>query len=353
MMKFSILSLTLLLLVGGLALGQPVSGISASQSVNSTTITAGNSVTCSAGGIHVQNFFYRYFDTTLTGAGQEWDGLGGVAVAGQFKIDSINLGIEVATAGAGAATPGFQPIIIRLYVDTPVPSFPGAQPLPINAVSTTNYLVADTAVGVVVNIPLTGPAYLFTIGDKIIVEIELVDGTAPGNSMWLGSNNLGETGPTYLVSAPCGVTVPTTVATIGFPLMALVSDLLYSAPGGPPVLPYGVNFAQPGGAGTPVNVSGDQLVIGNIYYQIYSTDVTTPLSSGPVYGLTFANLASLNFLIFQLNLPFLIGAPFSYVATAPQELVSVGLPPTLYLEAVLLDVTAGITASPVHAYTVQ
>lgn len=43
--------------------------------------------------------------------------------------------------------------------------------------------------------------------------------------LFVGSNDLGETGPTYLASTFCGVTTPTTTAAIGFPEMQMILEV--------------------------------------------------------------------------------------------------------------------------------
>jgi len=59
-----------------------------------------------------------------------------------------------------------------------------------------------------------------------LVATSMVAGAACGqmNSdvFFSGSNNFGETGPTYLAAEGCGITTPTTVASLGFPDMQLI-----------------------------------------------------------------------------------------------------------------------------------
>ena len=46
-----------------------------------------------------------------------------------------------------------------------------------------------------------------------------------GNGFFIGSNGLGETGPSYISAADCGITAPTTTAAIGFPAMMIVMNV--------------------------------------------------------------------------------------------------------------------------------
>ena len=43
------------------------------------------------------------------------------------------------------------------------------------------------------------------------------EGQTAGNSFFIGSNAAGQTAPSYLAAAACGVTEPTDTAAIGFP----------------------------------------------------------------------------------------------------------------------------------------
>ena len=54
----------------------------------SQAITALNSVSCNAGGLHSDNSYYRVFDLSTFG------------IAGQFDVTAVQYGIEQATAGA-------------------------------------------------------------------------------------------------------------------------------------------------------------------------------------------------------------------------------------------------------------
>ena len=78
-------------------------------------------------------------------------------------------------------------------------------------------------------IPVTGtdPA-----GSELVVEIFTPDGQTAGHSFFIGSNNLGQTGPSYLLAADCGVTVPTPTGSIGFPGMHIVMNVTGEAGGG-------------------------------------------------------------------------------------------------------------------------
>ena len=51
----------------------------------------------------------------------------------------------------------------------------------------------------------------------LVMEVFTPDGTAAGASFFIGSNSLGQTAPSYLQAADCGITSPTPTGSIGFP----------------------------------------------------------------------------------------------------------------------------------------
>lgn len=59
----------------------------------------------------------------------------------------------------------------------------------------------------------------------LVVEIFTPDGQGIGNSFFIGSNNLGESSPSYLSAGGCGITEPMTCSDIGFPGMQIVMNL--------------------------------------------------------------------------------------------------------------------------------
>src|SRR6185436_1773755 len=52
------------------------------------------------------------------------------------------------------------------------------------------------------------------------------DGQPNQNSFFIGSNNLGQSGPSYISAASCGIANPTNLASIGFPNMHIVMNVL-------------------------------------------------------------------------------------------------------------------------------
>ena len=109
-----------------------------------------------------------------------------------------------------------QPITVNLYTSNqPFPSgFPGSLTL----IGTSATTVADASLALV-NFLVAGNA---PAGSQLVVEIFTPNGSGAGNSFFIGSNADPETNPSYLSAADCGVTTPTTTASIGFPDMHIV-----------------------------------------------------------------------------------------------------------------------------------
>lgn len=167
----------------------------------SQSIFPGSSVSCNAGGLHTNNSYMRVFDLPALG------------YTNDFYINSVDVGIEQAL-GAG----GSQPATVNFY------SLAGPLALAnLTLLATEAVTVADQNLSVL-NIPLTNQLTV-PAGTVLVVEFFTPDGQGAGNSLFIGSNNLGQTGDTYLATADCGVPEPTATADIGFPNMHWVLNI--------------------------------------------------------------------------------------------------------------------------------
>ncbi len=172
------------------------------QSTDPVTITAG-SVSCSGGGLHTDNSYIRSFDPVVL----------------DLEVSGVEFGIESAQA---AAHFGAQPVIVRLYAD----STPGnPSPMADNVLlAETSLAVADAALALYCA-PISPPLAV-AAGTTLVVEIFTPSGQAAGHSFFIGSNAAGQSGPSYLMAAPCGLPEPLNAAVIGFPNMHFVISLL-------------------------------------------------------------------------------------------------------------------------------
>ena len=133
----------------------------------------------------------------------------------QYNVTSVSFGVEEAT-GAG----GTQPVTVRLYTNAGG-AFPGGTR---TQIATTTIQVLDSASGTVLSVPLVATVPAGT--SELVMEVFTPNGQATGNFFFIGSNTAAETGPSYLSAADCGLATPTDTATIGFPDMNIVFNVL-------------------------------------------------------------------------------------------------------------------------------
>jgi hypothetical protein len=169
----------------------------------SQAITPLNSVSCNNASGHTDNSYWRAFNmNTFVGGAQ-------------YNVSSVSFGVEEAT-GAG----GTQPVTVRLYTNSGG-AFPGGTR---TQVATTTIQVLDSASGTVLSVPLVATVPAGTL--ELVMEVFTPNGQATGNFFFIGSNTAAETGPSYLSAADCGIANPTDTATIGFPDMNIVFNVL-------------------------------------------------------------------------------------------------------------------------------
>jgi PKD repeat protein len=189
------------------ATGVSNQGILPPRRVNSTTITesvsqsiiSGNSVSCNNGVGHTDNDYLRVFDLAAFG------------IDTNFSISSVDIGIELASGATGS-----QPAEIRLYTLNGPLLWAN-----MTLIASAPVTVPDQSL-TIINMPVAGT---IPAGSQLVVDFFTPDGTGVGNLLFVGSNNLGQTAPTYLAAADCGVAEPTDTAAIGFPDMHLVMNV--------------------------------------------------------------------------------------------------------------------------------
>ncbi len=193
----------------GLAPGSTNTGFnrvpaSVTQSLDTSTITALNSVACPAD----NDSYMRRFDLTVDG------------ITTSFNVESIDFGIETATALG---------LTVNLY------TIPKASPLTfanLTLIGTAPFAATAAQSATVQNAPVIGlVADPMTV--DLVVEIFAPDFTN-GATFFVGSNAGGQTAPSYLASAGCGAAEPTDTAVLGFPgmhvIMVVNGDILATIP---------------------------------------------------------------------------------------------------------------------------
>jgi hypothetical protein len=176
----------------------PNVNIHLTQSVDQTTITGGNSVSCHSGAGHANNAYLRVYDLPALGILD-------------LNVVSVDFGIESAVSLVGK-----QPVTVNLY------SLSG--PLlyaNMTLIATQNDSVPDTASAIyTVPIITSVPA-----GSVLVVELYTPDGQTDGNMFYIGSNANGQTDTSYIAAADCGIVEPMDIAAVCCPNVHIILNL--------------------------------------------------------------------------------------------------------------------------------
>ncbi len=255
--------------------GQTRAPIGITHSLDQTIVPG--TVTCNAGGIPTENSMIRHFDLP-----------GFFGITQDFAVSAVEFGVE--------AVSGPVSLTLNIYstsgpLSTAVP-FPGAS---VTLLGSTPYVVDVADLGTIVSVPLSAT---IPVGDMMIYEL-LIDSGAV-NSFFPGSNGSGETDPSYIQAASCGLTTPGTFAAIGFPNVhmimnvvgeevTLINDTFCSdetpIPFDPPIAistPAAVSDTGSAGDTGTVGAGLGEYAIGNVTLNIQSdlaADVTITLQS--------------------------------------------------------------------------
>jgi hypothetical protein len=162
-------------------------GVTITHSV-SQEIAPLTGVACGSGGSTAENSYFRVFDLAEFG------------LDGGLDVTSVDVGVETAT--------GVPDMEVRLYrLDGPLST------ANLTLVGEATYTLQNTELALV-NVPVEGS---FAGGETLVVEWFIPNLQSVGGGVYPGSNSAGQTGPTYIASATCGITEPTDFADIGFP----------------------------------------------------------------------------------------------------------------------------------------
>jgi uncharacterized repeat protein (TIGR01451 family) len=237
----------------------------------SQDVLSGNSAACSAGGLHADNSYIRVFDLAAFG------------ITEYFDVQQVEVGIEEAVAGSG----GVQPGVVNLYTLSGPLAWAN-----MTLIGSADVDVADQSLTIIaVPVTATAPA-----GSVLVVEFFTPNGQADGHSLYVGSNDLGQTAPTYLAAADCSIPEPTDTAAIGFPSMHLVMNVIGYTPE-PVNLPWlsedpltGVVLGDDTTAVT-VTLDAGQAPLPGVYYATLGVDSDDPLN--PRYPVAVAMTVTL------------------------------------------------------------
>ena len=176
------------------------------QNLDLNTITQSNSAACRNPSLgHAANSYIRRFDL---------DGAEGLSKP--IEVRKVNYAIETASSGSGS-----QPVTVNIY------SIPNGSSLlfaNMTLIASVDSTINDT------QLTWTSAAISGEIDPSafdLVVEIFTPDGQNDGNFLYIGSNAGGQTAPTYLAAADCGVPEPTDTAQLGFPDMHLLMTVEY------------------------------------------------------------------------------------------------------------------------------
>jgi|GEM_PF-1369542 len=170
---------------------------SASQTIAGGTVACVNQAT----GYTSENHYIRAYNL-----------FGEFNVVGRFYVTAVEFGIENAESGAGAG----QPVSVELYTLSGNMLFAN-----MTLLAKKDTTILDTA-NVNMMVPINA---IVEQGQILIVDIHIPNGATDEHAFFLGSNNLGETAPSYLAAAGCGVENPVTYSSIGYPDINLIINV--------------------------------------------------------------------------------------------------------------------------------
>lgn len=192
----------------------PLAQQTISQST-STTVTVGAAVSCNGGSpgfFHTDNSYYRGMTLSAFPA----------LTLPQFLVQQVTIGVEQANAAGTGTT---QPLTLRTWSATANPIGGAADPPGAVQTSTDSYEVADQTLSLLPLTIATQPTYLVASG-ILAVEIFTPSGQVAGHSFFIGANAAGQSGPSYIKAASCGLSTIGDLAGIGFPNMHIVMTVL-------------------------------------------------------------------------------------------------------------------------------
>ena len=158
-----------------------------------------------------ENSYYRVFALSDHG------------VAGMLHVTQVGFGIDTAAAGAG----GMQPATVRLATYGGTPGGPTLDSSLIRALASVDIQIPDGN-GTRMTVPIEADV---APAANLLVELFIPDGLAAGHHFLIGANDLGERQPGYTRGPDCGVTAPTSMASIATENMLDEADIVLTVTG--------------------------------------------------------------------------------------------------------------------------
>lgn len=164
----------------------------------------------------------------------------------------------------------------------------------------------------------------FTANSVIVVEFETLDGLGTGARFFPGSNTAGESSPTYLSSAACGIATPTPIKTLGSFFTEMILDIIGNGPE--------MDVQRPAGAANSIP-SGGNHNLGNVS------------TGGQSFTLTVENTGRAN-LVFPGATPVTVtGTSAGTTATITQQPgTPVAFPPSSNTTTFVIQITPALNA---------
>lgn len=166
----------------------------------SQDIVANNSVACTNQVTTQDNGYLRTF--TLSDFG----------IDGSFDVKSVSFAVEAARVA--------QPLTVNLYTLDGALTYAN-----MTKVGSAEATVGTSAGGTVVSVPVEGEV---PKDGTLVVEVDV----PAGGWFFIGSNDAGQSAPSYLRSEACNLTEPTDTADVGYPGMHIVMNVSGETAGG-------------------------------------------------------------------------------------------------------------------------
>lgn len=166
----------------------------------SNAITKNNSFACVVGdGITLDNSYYRVFT------------LADYQITSTFHVTQVEFGIQIATAGQGAAS---QPATVKIGTYGMVPQGTMLDLAQVRNVSSVDIQIPNGS-ATAMTVPIQADIAPTT---SVIVELAVpdssIDGNNQGNKFFIGTNTDTERAPGYTLGTTCGVAPPTSMQSV-------------------------------------------------------------------------------------------------------------------------------------------